>query len=50
MHFIDDIFMIWNGTKTEFDDFFKKLINAVVAPNLNIKCLNRNQFSRHHSV
>ena len=20
--FIDDIFPIWNGTKTEFDDFF----------------------------
>ena len=23
--FIDDIFPIWNGTKTEFDDFFKKV-------------------------
>ena len=22
---IDDIFLIWNGTKTEFDDFFKKI-------------------------
>ena len=25
MHFIDDIFLIWSGTKTEFDDFFKKI-------------------------
>ena len=23
--FIDDIFPIWNGTKTEFDDFLKKI-------------------------
>ena len=22
LRFIDDIFLIWNGTKTEFDDFF----------------------------
>ena len=22
--FVDDIFLIWIGTKTEFDDFFKK--------------------------
>ena len=25
LRFIDDIFLIWNGTKTEFDDFFKKM-------------------------
>ena len=25
LRFIDDIFLIWNGTKTEFDDFFKKI-------------------------
>ena len=24
LRFIDDIFLIWNGTKTEFDNFFKK--------------------------
>ena len=23
--FIDDIFLIWNSTKTEFDDFLKKI-------------------------
>ena len=23
--FIDDIFLIWNGTKTEFDNFMKKI-------------------------
>ena len=23
--FIDNIFLIWNGTKTEFDNFFKKI-------------------------
>ena len=23
--FIDDIFLIWNGTKTEFDNFLKKI-------------------------
>ena len=22
LRFVDDIFLIWNGTKTEFDDFF----------------------------
>ena len=22
LRFIDDIFLIWNGTKTEFDEFF----------------------------
>ena len=25
LRFIDDIFLIWNGTKTEFDDFLKKI-------------------------
>ena len=25
LRFIDDIFLIWNGIKTEFDDFFKKI-------------------------
>ena len=25
MRFINDIFLIWNGTKTEFDKFFKKI-------------------------
>ena len=25
LRFIDDIFLIWNGTKTEFDNFFKKI-------------------------
>ena len=24
LHFIDDILQIWNGTETEFDNFFKK--------------------------
>ena len=22
LRFVDNIFLIWNGTKTEFDDFF----------------------------
>ena len=25
LRFIDDIFLIWNVTKTEFDDFLKKI-------------------------
>ena len=25
LRFIDDIFLTWNGTKTEFDEFFKKI-------------------------
>ena len=24
LRFIDDIFLVWNGTKTEFDSFLKK--------------------------
>ena len=26
LRFIDDIFLIWNGAKTEFDEFLKKII------------------------
>ena len=40
LRFIDDIFLIWNGTKTEFDDFFKK-INVILASNLNMKYLKQ---------
>ena len=40
LRFIDDIFLTWNGTKTEFDDFLKK-INVLLASNLNIKCLKQ---------
>ena len=25
LHFIDNILLIWNGTKTEFDSFLKKI-------------------------
>ena len=25
LRFMDDIFLIWNGTKTEFDNFLKKV-------------------------
>ena len=25
LRFIDDIFLIWNGTKAEFDNFLKKI-------------------------
>ena len=25
LHFVEDIFLIWNGTKTEFDNFLKKI-------------------------
>ena len=28
LRFIDDIFLIWNGTKTEFDEFFKRIIEC----------------------
>ena len=42
MRFIDNIFLIWNGTKTEFDNFFKKkLMNVILASNLNMKCLKQ---------
>ena len=30
LHFIDDIFLIWNGTKTEFDNFLKKKMNFIL--------------------
>ena len=39
LRFIDDILLIWNGTKTEFDNL--KNINAILAPNLNMKCLKQ---------
>ena len=41
LRFIDDILLISNGTKTEFDNFLKN-INVILVPNLNMKCLNRN--------
>ena len=25
LHFIDDVFLIWNGTKSEFNNFVKKI-------------------------
>ena len=28
LHFIDDIFQIWNGTKTKFDNFLKKKMSS----------------------
>ena len=40
LRFIDDIFLIWNGTKTEFDHFFKKM-NVILASNLNMKYLKQ---------
>ena len=41
LHFIDDIFLIWNDTETEFDNFFKKSMNVILASNLNMKCLDQ---------
>ena len=42
MRFIDNIFLIWNGTKTEFDNFFKKkLMIVILASNLNMKWLKQ---------
>ena len=38
LRFIDDIFLIWNGTKTEFDNFFFLIILAL---NLNIKYIKQ---------
>ena len=37
LRFIDDIFLIWNGTKTEFDNFFKKINKCHPSINLNMK-------------
>ena len=31
LRFIDDIFLIWNLTKTEFDNFLKKTMNVILA-------------------
>ena len=28
LRFIDDIFLIWNGTKTEFDDFLEIIMSS----------------------
>ena len=41
LRFIDDIFLIWNGNKTELDNFLKKTVNAILASNLNMKCLKQ---------
>ena len=43
LRFIDDIFLIWNGTKTEFDNVLKKIMNVILAStsNLNMKCLKQ---------
>ena len=42
LRFRDDIFLIWNGTKTEFDNFFsKKLMNTILASKLNLKYLKQ---------
>ena len=41
LRFIDDIFLIWNSTKTEFDNFLKKLMNFILASNLNMKYLKQ---------
>ena len=41
LRFVDKIFLIWNGTKTEFDDFFKKIMNIILASNLNMKYLKQ---------
>ena len=38
LRFIDNIFLIWNGTKTEFGNYLKN-INVILASNLNMKCL-----------
>ena len=40
LRFIDDIFLVWNGTKAEFDGFLKKL-NVI----LNMKCLKQKSIS-----
>ena len=37
-----DIFLIWNSTKAEFDNFFKKKpMNVILASNFNVKCLKQ---------
>ena len=46
LRFIDEIFLIWNETKTEFYMFFKKKqkMNVILASNLNRKCLKQKKF------
>ena len=41
LRFIDDIFLIWNGTKAEFDIFLKKIMNVILVSNLNMKCIKQ---------
>ena len=41
LRFIDDIFLFWNGTKTEFDNFLKKNHEFYPSINLNMKCLKQ---------
>ena len=46
LRFIDEIFLIWNETKTEFYKFFKKKqkMNVILASILNRKCLKQKKF------
>ena len=46
LRFIDNIFLIWNGTKTEFDNFLRKVNECHPSikfeyENLNMKCLKQ---------
>ena len=41
LRFIDETFLIWNGTKTEFDNFLKKSMNIILVSSLNTKCLKQ---------
>ena len=41
LRFIDDIFLIWNGNKTEFDNFLRKINECHPRINLNMKCLKQ---------
>ena len=41
LSFIDDIFLIWNGTKTEFDNFLKKINECHPSIKLNMKYLKQ---------
>ena len=36
LHFIDDVFLIWNGTKTEFDNNLKKINEC--HPSIKFEC------------
>ena len=51
LRFIDHIFVIWNGPKTEFDSFLKRINECHTSIKFEYEMSKtENQLSRHHSV